>query len=339
MPKFSFITIAYNEEQYLPRLLDDLKKQDYPHQDIEVILVDSNSTDATKSVMLDFLDNNDFFNCYVLDNPKKVLACGWNVALKKASGEVIVKIDGHGRIDADFLTNVAKEIDAGEDIVGGQRVTVFEGEGKWAKILAHAECSVFGSGVASYRRKMPKRYVKTLGHAAYRKKVFDTVGGFNESFVRTEDNEIHYRMREAGFKFCQCPSICSYLHARSSLKTMLKQKKGNGWWIGITFPKCPKCLSLYNFVPLAFVLALLAAIVVGIAFSFYLPLIVVIGSYLLAAIAATALEIKKEEDKSLYAGMLILPLLFFLMHFYYGLFTLLGLLYSPFFKTTKENKQ
>ena len=339
MPKFSFITIAYNEEIHINNLLTDLKNQDYPHNDIEVILVDSNSTDSTKIIMNDFLNNNDFLSCVVLDNPKKVLACGWNVALSQASGDVIVKIDAHGRIDFDFLTNVAKEIDNGEDIVGGQRITVFDGEDAWSKILAHAECSVFGSGIASYRRKSPKKYVKTLGHAAYRKKVFDTVGNFNESFVRTEDNEIHYRMRKAGFKFCQCPNIYSYLHARSSLKSMLKQKRGNGWWIGITFPKCPKCLSLYNFVPLAFVMSVFLSLAIGVITGFYGLLITVIAAYFVAAVAATIVEIKKEKDKSLYLGLCLLPILFFLMHFYYGIFTLFGLLYSPFFKTNKEKKQ
>ena len=338
MPKFSFITIAYNEELYLNNLLNDLKKQDYPHNEIEVILVDSTSTDSTKAIMTNFAQNNDFTNCFVLDNPKKVLASGWNVALSKASGEVIIKIDGHGRIDADFLTNVAKEIDAGENIVGGQRITVFDGVSKWSKILAHAEYSAFGSGVASYRRKCDRKYVKTLGHAAYRKVVFDTVGGFNDNFVRTEDNEIHYRMREAGFKFCQSPNICSYLHARSSLKGMLKQKRGNGWWIGITFPKCPKCLSLYNFVPLAFVVAIIISIVLGLVTGAYLPLALVLASYFFAAIAATMIEIKKESNKNLHLSMLILPVIFFLMHFYYGIFTLFGLLYSPFFKINKEKK-
>ncbi len=336
MPKFSFISIAYNEAQYLPNLLEDLKKQDYPHNDIEIILVDSASTDDTKKVMLDFYNNNDFLSCFLLDNPKKVLACGWNVALEKVTGEVVIKIDGHGRIDSDFLTNVAQAIDSGEDIVGGQRITVFDGEGSWAKILAHGECSPFGSGVASYRRKMPKKYVKTLGHAAYKKKVFDAVGNFNEGLVRTEDNEIHYRMRKAGFKFCQFPEICSYLHARSSLKSMLKQKKGNGWWIGLTFPRCPGCLSLYNFVPMGFVLGIFAALAVGLIFNLYLPLIAIFGAYFLAAFAATALEIKKEKDKKLWLPMLVLPFIFFLMHLYYGFFTVLGLVCAPFVKIHKE---
>lgn len=52
---------------------------------------------------------------------------------------------------------------------------------------------------------------------------------YNEELGRTEDNEIHYRMRKAGFKLCYCPEIVSYQHTRNTLKGMLKQKYGNGY--------------------------------------------------------------------------------------------------------------
>lgn len=47
----SFIIIAYNAEKFLDKSLESLKKQDYPHKDIEVILVDSISTDGTRKVL------------------------------------------------------------------------------------------------------------------------------------------------------------------------------------------------------------------------------------------------------------------------------------------------
>ena len=50
----SFIIIAYNAEEFLDKSLESLKKQDYPHKDIEVILVDSASTDNTKKIMNKF---------------------------------------------------------------------------------------------------------------------------------------------------------------------------------------------------------------------------------------------------------------------------------------------
>ena len=54
----SFIIIAYNAEKFLDKSLESLKKQDYPHKDIEVILVDSASTDNTKKIMNKFKDES-----------------------------------------------------------------------------------------------------------------------------------------------------------------------------------------------------------------------------------------------------------------------------------------
>ena len=50
----SFIIVAYNAEDKLKTSLDSLTKQNYPHSLIEVILVDSNSTDNTKKVFKKF---------------------------------------------------------------------------------------------------------------------------------------------------------------------------------------------------------------------------------------------------------------------------------------------
>lgn len=44
----SFCVIAYNEEKALDSLFKDIIAQDYPHGNIEVILVNAMSTDQTR---------------------------------------------------------------------------------------------------------------------------------------------------------------------------------------------------------------------------------------------------------------------------------------------------
>lgn len=64
----SFCVIAYNEEKALPSLFNDIISQDYPHQNIEVILVDAMSTDNTKKLMIEFAKKDyGFINVKVLD--------------------------------------------------------------------------------------------------------------------------------------------------------------------------------------------------------------------------------------------------------------------------------
>ena len=129
---------------------------------------------------------------------------------------------------------------------------------------------MFGSSAASYRRSEKKSYVKSVFHGAYKREVFDNVGGFDEQLGRTEDNEIHYRIRKAGYKICYSPDIISYQHTRSTLKGMLKQKYGNGYWVALTLKVCPGCLSFYHFVPLCFVIGIIGvSILKAIGYPFF----------------------------------------------------------------------
>lgn len=338
MPKVSFMTIAYNEGGFIQALLNDLTAQDYPHEEIEVVLVDGGSKDNTKAIMTQFAEKSDFFDCKVLDNPKRIQSAGWNIAIGNASGDILIRLDAHGRIDPDFISNVVEQMESGESIVGGQRITMFEGKRPFAKLLAHAESSPFGSGVASYRRKVPRRYVKTLAHAAYRKEVFKRCGVFNENLVRTEDNELHFRMRQAGYRFCQCPEICSYLHSRNTIKGMVKQKWGNGFWVGATLPVCPGCLSLYNFVPAAFVAVLFSAVAWCLQNNSLFALAFMGFFYFLAAIIATVREMIKEPSWAVKPLLLLLPIIFLLLHLFYGAGTILGVVFSPILVVKNKNK-
>ena len=86
--KVSFIVIAYNEEKTIKNLLGDIANQNYPHQLIEVILIDGLSTDTTKKIMEEFSkENNDFMRVVVKDNPKRTLPCGWNIALSESNND------------------------------------------------------------------------------------------------------------------------------------------------------------------------------------------------------------------------------------------------------------
>ena len=275
--KVSFIVVAYNAGSKLENLLEDLKKQDYNHNDIEIILVDSNSSDNTKDIMMKFKEiNKTFSKVLVLDNPKKILPCGWNIALEASTGDLILRVDAHSSLPNDFISKNVNRIDMGEKIVGGHRISIIDENNAWQKTLLIAEKSIFGSGIATYRRKEREEYVSTLAHAAYSREVFKKVGGYDERLARTEDNEIHYRMKKAGYKFLLDPTIKSYHHARNSLSKMMKQKYLNGYWIGLTMGISPKCFSIYHFVPLVFVLALIFSIIFAFVFS-GIPLILLLG--------------------------------------------------------------
>lgn len=320
----SLCIVAYNEERFLPDLFQDIMNQTYDHKLTEIVLVDSVSSDGTKDIMVNFAENsNSFMGVKVLDNPKRIQAAGWNIAVKNSVGDVIIRIDAHAHIPADFVEKNMKLQQGGEYITGGKRPCLVADETPWNITLLEVENSLFGSSIGKGRSASKSCYVKSMFHAAYRREVFEKVGGFNENLLRTEDNEMHYRMRKAGYKLYCDEDIISYQYARGNLRKMIKQKFSNGFWIGRTAWICPKCLSFYHFIPLFFVLGIILTTLL-IFFSLWQFSAVMWGLYLgftLICVANTV--IRKKTTRWTF----LMPVLFLVLHVSYGIGTLIGLFY------------
>ena len=318
----SVCTIARNEEEYLPHLLEDITKQDYPAEQIEVVMVDSSSTDGTRRIMERFAEENpQYHNCVVTENPGNNQASGWNQAIRSSTGDIIIRLDAHGRIPEDFVSKNVECMESGEYVTGGPRPNLPEKDTPWQKLLLNAESSMFGSGIAGFRRENEKKYVKSMFHAAYRREVFEKVGLFNENLGRTEDNEMHYRIRQAGYRLCYDPQIHSWQYVRSSIPGMMKQKYGNGDWVARTLGVCPGCLSIYYFVPFAFVIAILVTSILVALKKPFLAIAMWI-TYWCGAIGMAILSVKNEAK---HICQLLLPGIFFLLHLSYGVGSVVGM--------------
>ena len=323
--------VAYNEEAYLPRLLTDLRTQTYPHERIEVLLIDSASTDGTRGVMEDFAkEETSFAAVRVLTNEKKRQSAGWNVAIRAFSSASLVRVDAHARIPEDFVASCVKALET-EDVAGGVRPTLCESDGAWARTLWMAEESLFGSSVSTARRGGEGAYVKSLFHACYRKEVLDTVGEFREDLGRTEDNEFHYRIRKRGYRIYRSPEIYSEQYVRPTFGRMLKQKAGNGFWIGRTLGIVPGCISVYHLVPFVFLAALITSGVLALFGHLWcLQLLgAMYGSVAVLMTLWSAFSLQREGER-VPGFVFLLPLLFFCLHITYGAGTCAGLVSIPF---------
>lgn len=331
----SLCMIAYNEAEALDGVLRDFQLQDYPHELIEIVLVDSMSTDATGTKMERFKNTDyGFRNVAIVQCAKKNQAFSWNAALMTATGDVIIRVDAHARIPRNFVSRNVYNLNQGENVVGGGRPNITSDVSSWKLTLLAAEDSLFGSSVASYRRPpTQKEYLDSLFHAAYRREVIQKVGGFNENLGRTEDNEFHYRIRKAGYKLCCCPDIISYQHSRNNLKDMIRQKYSNGRWIGLTLSECPGCLSYFHFAPFAFVMMIiLCSIIAALGFPILLyTLLIVYGMFdIVNSVGCFTM-------KNLQPQFALLPIIFPILHVSYGVGTIVGLIQIPFWQKKIKN--
>ncbi len=100
----SVVIIAYNEEHYLPALLDSLACQTWTR--FEVVVADSGSTDRTREAALEYRDRFEAFKTGrtgVCPGP----AYARNQAVHHASHERLLFLDADSLLAPDFMQRAA----------------------------------------------------------------------------------------------------------------------------------------------------------------------------------------------------------------------------------------
>ncbi|MFR2495179.1 MAG: glycosyltransferase [Christensenellales bacterium] len=317
MTKISFIVVAYNAAQSLDALLGDLLAQTVDPRQLEALLVDSASTDNTAQIMRRFAERAPF-EVKLLENPKRWLACGINVALRAATGDAIIRLDAR-------MPRISKNLDAlarGKDIVGGSVIGA-DPDNAWEAVTRALDTSRFCGGAAPFRNGGEARYVDTLAYALYRREVYDRVGFYDERLRRTEDNDMHYRMRKAGYRFYFSPDIVSWHAARKTLRGQLSRNGATATGLGAQCGFSRVCFAPRHLVPALFVLALIALLLLLPLCRWpLLTMLTLYGALDLFFAAKSALEAPRGKLLT----FICLPFLFPVVHIVYGAGTLCGLL-------------
>lgn len=314
LPYISVILVTYNEQQYIENALLSLIEQTYPMDRYEILIVDGKSTDNTLSLVQNMKNKNTQIDIKIIDNPKRILAAGWNIGIKAAKGEYVVRIDAHAEAKNNFIEkNVETIIRVPEAVcVGGKLITksMTGGNEAVSKVLS----SPFGVGNSSFRVSDKEGFADTAVYGLYRKEIFKEVGYFDEFFVRNQDIELHSRIRAAGGKFYFNPDIECIYYSRNTVKKMVKQALGNGKWNMILIRTHKAALSIRHLVPFVFVVFLVFSTIGGIFYKkIWLLEALIVLTHLLLGVIASIKKTKKITE------IITMPMIFFALHISYGI--------------------
>jgi len=269
--KVSILMPARNEEKYMGSCLESILGNDYPHAQLEILVIDGVSTDRTREIVQSYGRRYPFIR--LLKNPRRVIPAALNIGIRAARGEIIVRMDAHTTYAPDYIRQAVEALEtSGATMVGGVQKPA--GDTPVTRAIASATSSPFGVGNSYYHYGTETRWVEDSVYlGTWRKQTLTKLGGFNEKWLINEDSELNHRLREAGGKILLSADLRSTYHVRSSLRALARQYFRYGMWRAKTSLIHPTSLGLRQLVPPAFVASLLLSLALA-RFSPLLALLV-----------------------------------------------------------------
>lgn len=271
-PSVSIIIPAHGSANSLPAALASVRAQGYPRI-IEVVVAaaDEASADAARAE-----------GATVVDNPTGTTPAGLNLALAATTGDVIVRCDAHAILPPDYVEKAVAILETtGADNVGGMQVP--SGVSYMEKAIAAAMASPFGAGGARYRIGGVAGPTETVYLGVFRREAVERLGGYDESFLRTQDYELNHRIIEGGGLVWFDPTLRVMYRPRASLRALARQYFLYGGAKRLFARKHPGKLKLRQLAAPVLVAALAVAILGALVRP---ALLVVPGAYLLGLIVA-----------------------------------------------------
>ena len=326
--KVTLLIVVRNERHYIKSSLNSLIHQTYPRELVDIVIVDGMSNDGTREYLAAQVAELRGKNVTItlLDNEKRTLACGWNIGIQHATGDVICRIDAHSEIGSDYIQQGINSL-LNEDLemvacVGG--ILKNKGIGFLGELISCLFSSKFGVGNSVFRVGISKMaYTDTAVYGIYWKWVFDRYGYFDDRLARNQDVNLHKRVRAAGWKFLTDPRMEITYYVRTRISALLKKGFSDGYWLAFS-----GFAGIRHLIPCLFVLYLLALFstlpILGFNVVLFLPvfLYVILDLYF------------SYKDGRRLVFKLPLFLVFFMFHFAYGLGTICGFLKNGFCKIT-----
>jgi glycosyltransferase involved in cell wall biosynthesis len=182
VPRISLVIPAFNEEYYLPLLLDnvDAARERYAagSDKVEIIVADNASTDGTASLAL-------ARGCRVVQVEKRAIAAARNGCARIATGQILAFVDADSQIHADTFNVIERTLTSDHVVVGATT----------------ARYSRTSTGIAFTTLVATTFFQFTgldTGVVFCRRADWQTVGGYNEDRLWFEDAQFLMTLKRLG---------------------------------------------------------------------------------------------------------------------------------------------
>ncbi|HDM25360.1 MAG TPA: glycosyltransferase, partial [Thermoplasmatales archaeon] len=167
------------------------------------------SSDGTQKIIKEYEKNYKQIKIFVHEGSRGE---GRNFGVSKAEGDIVAFTDGGCRADKNWLKELKKKIEEGFDVVAGRTINI---------------------GPFQYIERVKiehKGYDITYPscNLAYRRELFEKIGGFDPRFITAEDIDLNLRAVKAGAKIGYNEHAVIYRRTAENIISLMKQS----FWYG-----------------------------------------------------------------------------------------------------------
>jgi len=309
-PLVTILVPMRNEANCIAACLESLRRQDYPADRLEILVLDGESTDPSAAIVR-IVSAGDS-RVRLLPNPRRLQAAGLNLGIQEARGDIIVRADAHAVYGPAYVAKCVAHLIAGraENVGGLQRP---EGNTPFSRAVAAALQTPLGAGNAPYRLAREVRYADTVWLGAWRVETLRDLGGFRDDMAANEDYELNCRLRECGGRILLDPSLPSTYYPRTSPRRLWRQYFQYGKGKIQCLRAHPDSLVLRQLVvPVAVAVLVISLLLIPLT---PLPIIGAGGLYLLMLLLGSVATAKKFGWRHL----TLLPFIYLVIHVAWGL--------------------
>lgn len=300
----SVILPVLNEERYLAATVQAISAQDYSGE-IEIVLALGPSRDRTNEVAAEIARGD--HRVSLVENPSGRTADALNKAIAGSRFPIIVRVDGHSILPQGYIREaVATLVRTGAVNVGG--IMAAEGKTNFERAVAAAMRSIFGVGGGSFHVGGNEGPADTVYLGVFLRSAIEEIQGFDPHFIRAQDWELNFRLRERGGLVYFNPRLHVSYRPRPTLRALAKQYFEYGRWRREVARSHEGTISLRYLAPPV----TLVGCVIGIIGSLVHPLFLLLPLlYLVFNVVGTfAIFIKDPAP-----AKLLLPFILATMHF------------------------
>ncbi len=205
----SVVIGTYNRSEMLAAALYSMLGQESKGVRYEVVVVDNNSSDATREVVKSYMEQGHENLRYVFE-AKQGVSHARNTGIAEARAEIIAFADDDVRVTKDWVANIKAEFDAHPEIdfLGGKILPHWKSEPpQWLTRDHWWALALLDYGDIPFYVNADNPVCLPTANASFRKEVFKRFGLFSPDFSGREDHEFLLRLWRAGSRGIYIPTI------------------------------------------------------------------------------------------------------------------------------------